>query len=155
MKHRPLWIILPILFCFHVASSHKQTVHQYIAHEGYSLLLKTRNLQAIPELSQHIGLVEQGAAGDSAWQMGFVTTGAWREDDEDVVFNYDILPGLNYALTSITHFWSADGGDYTKNSFRLQYNRDPLPPLIVYTPPYQNGFDKMMKFATGEQWVLN
>jgi hypothetical protein len=156
MKHTPLWLFLPLLFCFQAASSHKQAVHQYIAREGYALLLKTRNLASIPELSQFIGLVEQAAAGDSAWQKGFVTTGAWREDDEDVVFNYDILPGLNYALTSITHFWSADRGDAPKNSFRLQYdNPPPLPPLIVDTPPYENAFDKMMKFATGEQWVLN
>jgi hypothetical protein len=114
MHARSLWLLVLAPFCFQAASSHKQAVHQYIAHEGYSLLLKTRNLQDIPELSQFIGLVGQAAAGDSAWQMGYVTTGAWREDDEDVVFNYDILPGWNYALTSITHFWSADGGDYTK-----------------------------------------
>ena len=156
MKHTLLLLLVPVLLCSHIASSHRQGVHQYIAHEGYSLLLKTRNLRAIPELSQFIGLVEQSAAGDSAWQMGYVTTGAWREDDEDVVFNYDVLPGWNYALTSITHFWSADRGDFTKNSFRLQFDSPPpLPPVIVDTPPYQNAFDKMIKFATGEQWVLN
>jgi hypothetical protein len=156
MKHRLLCVVLPFLLCIQVASSHRQAVHQYIAHEGYSLLLKTRNLQAIPELSQFIGLVGQSAAGDSAWQMGFVTTGAWREDDEDVVFKYDVLPGWNYALTSITHFWSADRGDAPKNSFRLQYDSPPpLPPVIVDTPPYENAFDKMMKYATGQQWVLN
>ena len=97
------------------------------------------------------GLADPSFAGDSAWQKGCITTGAWREDDEDVVFHYDILPGLNYALTSITHFWDADQGDYTQNMFRLLIEQPyPIPPLSTDIGPYHNTFDKIMQFAHGE-----
>jgi hypothetical protein len=145
--------LLLILFSFQLAPAHKEPVHQYIAHEGYSLLLKTYG-NDIPHLSAFIGPVDPLAAGDSAWQKGFVTTGAWREDAEDVVYHYDILPGLNYALTSITHFWSADRGDNVDNMIRLQIEQPPLPPLSTDIGPFPNAFARMMKFADGG-WVLN
>ncbi len=135
------------------ASAHRQPVHQYIAREGY-LLLRTTYGQDIPALAGSLGTVDPSAAGDSAWQKGFVTTGAWREDDEDVVYHQDILPGWNYALTSITHFWSADRGDYTPNLIRLQKDQPPLPPLTADIGPFPTAFAKMMKFADGG-WVLN
>lgn len=141
-----------VLTCFQIGMAHKQPVHQYIAREGYELLRQAYG-RDIPQLSAFIGLADPSYAGDSAWQKGFITTGAWREDEEDVVYHYDILPGLNYALTSITHFWDADQGDYTKSMFRLVYDRPPLPPIIVDIGPYQNAFDKFMQFAHGG-WVL-
>jgi len=144
--------LLLALSSYQLASSHKQHVHQYIAREGYALLVKTYG-HDIPQLSALIGPADPSAAGDSAWQTGLVTTGAWREDEEDVVYHYDILPGLNYALTSITHFWSADRGDDANNIFRLQIERPPLPPLTTDIGPYPNAYAKMMKFAEGG-WVL-
>ena len=144
-------VLFALLFC-QTAAAHKEPVHQYIVREGYELLRTTYG-QEIPELSQSIGLADPSAVGDSAWQMGFVTTGAWREDAEDVVYHYDILLGLNYALTSITHFWSADRGDDAANMIRLQIEQPPLPPVSTDIGPYPNAFSKMMKFAEGG-WVL-
>ncbi len=136
------------------AMGHTQPVHQYIAREGYALLLKEYG-KDIPQLSAFIGLADPSYAGDSAWQKGYITTGAWREDDEDVVYHYDIFPGLNYPLTSITHFWPADNGDDTENKIRLQYDNPwPLPPTIVDIGPFPNAYSKLMKFAEGG-WVLN
>lgn len=147
-----LILVLTVL-SLQIAWSHKQTVHQYIVREAYSLLLKSYS-DGIPGLSNSIGMADQSFAGDSAWQKGFVTTGAWREDDEDVVYHYDILPGMNYALTSITHFWSADRGDFVDNMIRLQIERPPLPALSTDIGPFPSAFTKMMKFAGGG-WVLN
>jgi hypothetical protein len=103
-----------------------------------------------------VGGLEPFYAGDSAWQRPFVTTGAWREDEEDVVFhydNYEISPGLNYALVSITHFWDADQGDVVPNLFRLRIEQPPLPPLNIDIGPYENAFDKLIRLADGG-WVL-
>jgi hypothetical protein len=148
------FVVLLFIFASHDAFSHRQPVHQYVAREGYSLLLQ-RIGHDIPALTAGIGLADPSFAGDSAWQKGCITTGAWREDDEDVVYHYDILPGLNYALTSITHFWDADQGDYTQNIFRLMVEQPyPIPPLSTDIGPFHNTYDKIMQFAHGG-WVLD
>jgi hypothetical protein len=145
--------LLLMLLSSPIAWSHKQPVHQYLVREGYALLVKTYGTD-IPQLSRFIGSADQSAIGDSAWQQGYVTTGAWREDEEDVVYHYDILPGLNYALTSITHFWSADRGDGVDNMFRLRIEQPPLPPISTDIGPFPNAYAKLRKFAEGG-WVLN
>jgi hypothetical protein len=137
------------------AYAHRQHIHQYLSREAY-LLLRTAD-STILELPEHIGGLDQFYAADSAWQRPFVTTGAWREDEEDVVFGYDVYPSPvinNYALVSITHFWDADQGDLVKNMIRLQVDNPwPVPPLIVDIGPFENAYDKFMRFANGH-WVL-
>ena len=152
VMHLGATFLLILLSC-PVGWSHKQPVHQYLVREGYALLVKTYGTD-IPQLSRFIGSADQSAIGDSAWQQGYVTTGAWREDEEDVVYHYDILPGLNYALTSITHFWSADRGDGVDNMFRLRIEQPPLPPISTDIGPFPNAYAKLRKFAEGG-WVLN
>jgi hypothetical protein len=153
-RHARSYGLLLMLLCFtlQTAISHKQPVHQYVAREAYSLLLQKTG-HDIPPLSASIGFADPSFAGDSAWQKGCITTGAWREDDEDVVYHYDILPGMNYALTSISHFWDADQGDFETNMFRLVVERPPLPPVSTDIGPYPNAFGKMTKFAHGG-WVF-
>jgi hypothetical protein len=146
-------LLLMLLIFFHQgAFSHKQPVHQYIAREGYLLLLQSVG-HDIPSLSASIGLADPSFAGDSAWQKGYITAGAWREDEEDVVYRYDVLPGLVYPLSSITHFWDADQGDYTGNIFRLMVDNPPWPPVETDIGPFSNAFDKLMHSAHGG-WVL-
>jgi hypothetical protein len=145
--------LLLILLSSPFVWSHKQPVHQYLVREGYALLVKTYGTD-IPQLSRFMGSADQSAIGDSAWQRGYVTTGSWREDEEDVVYHYDILPGLNYALTSITHFWSADRGDGVDNMFRLRIEQPPLPPISTDIGPFPNAYAKLRKYAEGG-WVLN
>ncbi len=147
-----VWAGVVVLLSARIALAHKQPVHQYLVREGY-LLLRATYGQDIPGLAASLGPVDRAAAGDSAWQTGLVTGGAWREDEEDVIYHEDVLPGWNYALTSITHFWSADRGDYTENMIRLQKNQDPLPPIIIDIGPFPTTFAKMMKFADGG-WTL-
>jgi hypothetical protein len=137
------------------ASSHKQPVHQYIVHEGYLLLLQKYPQLGLTALAAHIGEADKSFAGDSAWQKPYVTTGAWREDEEDVIFRYDFygIAGIRYPLVSITHFWPADNGDFTKTPIRLEISRSPLPPLSVDLPPFENAYDKITRFRDGG-WVL-
>jgi hypothetical protein len=97
-------ILIPILLAlsFQVAIAHKQKVHQYIVREAYLLLMASAGGN-IRELPNHIGDYGSFYIADSAWQRAFVTTGAWREDDEDVIYHYDFWNGTNYALVS---WWS-------------------------------------------------
>jgi hypothetical protein len=146
---------LSVVLVAELAEAHKQHVHQYVAREAYLLLRSALGID-IPPLQDHVGGLEPFYAGDSAWQRPFVTTGAWREDEEDVIFHYDayeISPGLNYALVSITHFWDADQGDTAGNIFRLRVERPPLPPLEIDIGPYENACDKFLRYARGN-WVL-
>lgn len=43
--------------------------------------------------------------GTGPWQKGYIVTGAYREDEEDVVYGYP------FPYVSATHFWDADLGD--------------------------------------------
>ncbi|HSR17838.1 MAG TPA: hypothetical protein VLM39_07070, partial [Ignavibacteriaceae bacterium] len=145
-------ICLVILFLFiKTAFPHKQHVHQYIVKEAYELL--KIHFGEIKVFEEHIGGTEPFFAGDYAWQRGFVTTGAWREDEEDVVFNYDLLylpiPGINFVLVSITHFWDADEGDFNKNFFVIR--NEPFPDTIIGL--WENSYDKFLRYAHGN-WIL-
>lgn len=42
-----------------------------------------------------------------------ITTGSFREDEEDVVFHYTNPPGWPFGTfwTTNSHFWNADDGD--------------------------------------------
>jgi hypothetical protein len=155
LRFRPAGlIVIPVLLALscQLAIAHKQIVHQYIVREAYLLLMASAG-NNIRELPAHIGDYGSYYTADSAWQRAFITTGAWREDEEDPVYHYDIYNGLNYALVSITHFWDADQGDFTENMFRLRYQQPPLPPIIDDIGPYPNAYKKIRDYAYGG-WVL-
>jgi len=132
--------------------AHGQHVHQYIVKEAFELLLVTANLDII-EMQNHIGGLDPFYTGDYAWHRPFITTGAWREDEEDPIFNYDfvVIQGINIALVSITHFWDADNGDLNDNLFPIVL---PVPPYPSYNiGPYENAYYKLLKYKDGG-WVL-
>ena len=39
----------------------------------------------IPEIREHLGTMDPWYRGDRPWQRGFITTGAWREDEENTM----------------------------------------------------------------------
>lgn len=128
--------------------AHQQRVHQYVAKEAYELLLQERG--PIPQMHEHIGGLGESYYGSRAWQLPFITTGAWREDEEDVVFGYRISNLLNnYSLVSISHFWDADQGDLNGNLFRV----NPAPFIVFDIGPYENAYDKLLRYANGG-WIL-
>ena len=79
-----------------------QTVHQYIVVEAYKLL-KAQLGYDIPTLQAHIGTTE---IGSNSFNPGWlVVIGAYREDEEDIVFYH------KWPNKSSTHFWDPDRGD--------------------------------------------
>jgi len=127
--------------------AHAQHVHQYIVKEAYELL--RMQIGNVPEMDGHIGGLDSFYAGAYAWQLPYLTTGAWREDVEDPVFGYKLHNLLNnYSLVSISHFWDADQGDLNTNLFRV--NPIGIPFNIG---PYENSYDKLMRYVNGG-WIL-
>lgn len=141
-----------ILFGANIVFAHSQEVHQYIVTQAYQLLVNQWG-NIIPEMNNHIGGIGSEFYGDYAWQKPFISTGAWREDIEDPIFNYDfvVVPGVNIALVSITHFWDADDGDLNKNLFPIVLPFPPYPSVNI--GPYENAFDKLLRYSNGD-WVL-
>ena len=153
MKTMRCPILLVLLFVTQSVFPHTQRVHQFIVKEAYELLSHERG--NIPRMNDHIGGLGPAYYADHAWQLPFVTTGAWREDEEDVVFGYRLSNLLNnYSLVSISHFWDADMGDLTGNRFRV----NPFPGIVFdippsNLPPYENAYDKLLRYANGG-WIL-
>ncbi|NOS85276.1 MAG: T9SS type A sorting domain-containing protein [Ignavibacteria bacterium] len=62
-------------------------------------------------MESHLGGMEDNST--NPWQIGQITTGAFREDEEDVVFRH------GWPLQTNNHFWDAD--DRTNGDFSLTH----------------------------------
>ena len=129
------------LFSLSFIYGHEQHVHQYFTKEAYYLLRDYLNSD-IPVMLNHL---DSGPVGP-AWTNGTILAGAWREDEEDIVYGlYQFMPGDPVgALTSITHFWDADNGDFTENTFQVAWSF-----FTGSIGPYPNSYSKINKFAFG------
>ncbi|MBN8585179.1 MAG: T9SS type A sorting domain-containing protein [Ignavibacteria bacterium] len=105
-----LFIFLQFTFIY----SYDDDDHMYLTIEAYNLLKNQGHY--FPELGYRIG--DLNDFGDYKWQVGKITTGAFREDQEDVVFHYTkpwwmIGPEFPDIWNTNSHFWNADlGEDY-------------------------------------------
>ncbi len=112
---------------------HIQDIHKYITHQAWELVKAHYPGVHNSEMNRRIGDWQDGGLnGSGPWQKGKVVTGAFREDEEDVLYGYP------FPYTSATHFWDADHGD---NS--------------VFNPPphnrtYENAFRKLQSFWSGK-----
>jgi len=125
-----------IIFVFLVHGlgfSYGQDMHQYITKEAFKLLQKSFPGK-LNEMANKIGTTEtkSTATSDLTWGAGRIVSGAWIEDEYDVVYHYGIgsYPELSStftdnilhayvdvfqgdprkAFTFISHFWDADLG---------------------------------------------
>jgi len=113
-----------------------ENVHMYICMQALQLLKDKYPNFDYTKFDQHIG--DMTDEGTRAWQTTKITTGAYREDKEDVV--YDVRgPGNLYV--SNTHFWNAD--DRTNGDNTLTY--------LNSIGHYPNAYTKLNKFRDG-QW---
>jgi hypothetical protein len=148
-----LQVLCVVLLFASKSNAHKQHVHQYIAREAYLLLKSTLGGVDIPDMAAHLGPLEDPAyIGTRQWEKPYITTGAWREDAEDVVFGLRdfVDPFADGALISISHFWDADNGDESQNVFRYSWHG-----ITGEIGPYPNAFQKMKKYAIpNRSWIL-
>lgn len=134
-------LILLLLNTFILA--HEQHVHQYLTVEAYYLLKQFLGYD-IDEMLLHLN----DGPVSGKWTNGTIASGAWLEDEEDIVYHLRdfIEPFFDEALISITHFWDADEGDFTQNTFRV--NWEGLGgSLNADIGPYPNAYEKIMNFA--------
>lgn len=145
-------ITLFVLLYLNTSMAHQQHVHQYIVREAYELLINQLGF-IVPEMHNFVGGLGSDYYGSYAWHKPYLTAGAWREDMEDPIFNYDflIVQGVNIALVSISHFWDADSGDMNNNLFPIVLPYPPYPSVNI--GPYENAYDKFLRYAEGN-WVL-
>lgn len=112
---------------------HEQNIHKYITYQAWELV-KAQHPEVINSAMNHrIGHWQDGSInGTGPWQKGMVITGAYREDEEDVMYKH------SYPYTSATHFWDADLGDFST------FNPPP------YTYNYKNAYQKLQSYWTGK-----
>jgi hypothetical protein len=179
MRKKLILSVISILF-FLIGSievkAHKQWMHQYITREAFTLLEKSFPGQ-LQEMSQYVGNNET-ISEEWYWSKsvgaGKIVSGAWIEDEYDVVFHYglytkrpnfeqdipdwilDILDRDNRkAYTSITHFWNADHYNPHNDTFLHDTVTDAEFFWSYYCP---NAFTKMKKYQIGNynfRWVFN
>ncbi len=122
--------LIELLFAY-TLYAHDQHVHKYLAEQGY-YLLKMNLGYSIPSMENNLGIISEGA---------------FIEDNEDIVFHYKDYIAFDNALISISHFWDADNGDYTKNYFDVAWHE-----FTGRIGPYENAYTKLMAYANGG-WI--
>lgn len=137
-------LLITVMAIFVTSSSHSQhaehvqDVHKYITYQAWELVKSQYPGVVNSEMNRRIGHWQDGSInGTGPWQKGMVITGAFREDEEDVVYGYP------FPYTSATHFWDADLGD---NS--------------IFNPPphnrnYENAYRKLQSYWTGKDGNRN
>jgi hypothetical protein len=117
MKGIFIQITSVLLLCIASLSNgqdHTQTVHQHLAREGWRLLkLSNPSFYNCIEANYWIG--QSQTNGPWAFDQNRVVAGAWREDEEDVVWNY-----VCWGTATNSHFW------YSPNPDDPNYNEPPL-----------------------------
>lgn len=124
---------------------HEQTTHKYMTVVAYDVLKKF--MGNIPKISNQLGTMDNYYNGDYPFQRRHITTGAYREDEEDIVYGFDsyLLPGwqIDDWLVSITHFWDADNGDVPMNYIVATVTPGIPKPLGTF----HNAYQKIIKYA--------
>ncbi|MCP5063961.1 MAG: T9SS type A sorting domain-containing protein [Ignavibacteriae bacterium] len=78
-------------------------VHQPLTKDAYDLLRIQYPTISSSAMNNHVGISETSGP----WTSEKIVAGAYREDLEEIVYNYD----LSVLTETITHFWDADQGD--------------------------------------------
>jgi len=145
---------------------HQQSIHQYITREAFQLLIRSHPQLASSEMATYVGNNQTSTPYDRSWGAGKIVSGAWIEDEYDIVYHYGIgrnptfnqwtanayyslfSGGAREAFTSITHFWDADNGDNSTINIPNDLNRCPLEGGKI-----PNAYWKAMHYVNGN-WVV-
>ncbi|MCZ2268249.1 MAG: T9SS type A sorting domain-containing protein [Ignavibacteriales bacterium] len=161
-----VFVLLSVFLFQNLSFANRQHVHQRLVIEGYKLLKMWIGNNPISIMNNKIG--DYSNIGINPWEQGFLTTGAWREDVEDVVYNYslnnppliagftaNLSQALGWALgndnndgwISITHFWDADAGDEIATTMNgsLHFITD-----NAFQVTIPNAYQKMKHYASGD-----
>ncbi|MBN8571852.1 MAG: T9SS type A sorting domain-containing protein [Ignavibacteria bacterium] len=138
--------ILTFLFSVPLIS-HEQETHEYIVKEAWKLLKMAYPEYNNLEINNWIG-TDQHDGPWSTSNQGRVVAGSWREDDEDVIWDYacPVIPPFIYQYTN-THFWKVDDGPNHMNNIFANCLTG------LDCGDYPNAFQKITKYQQGG-WKL-
>jgi hypothetical protein len=133
---------------------HVQPAHQQLVREAWNLCKLYNPNYANVEMNSWIGTTETSGPWDFTNQAR-VVAGAWREDDEDVIWNYSCptIPPLLWQYTN-THFWKVENpnnpNQYTPytlsgNCYGFPWECGPVP---------GSAWDRLNKYINGG-WTLH
>lgn len=162
-------IMFLVIVLIGVSYCHSKETHQYITREAYNLLKLNLGMD-IPVLLNHLDTTFPANEG-GPYQLAYITRGAWREDEEDPVYNYflgnppelyeDYLGHItllselvnsilgNFLSSgvdpwlSISHFWNPDKGDIENSHIHA---KTPTDNFWVIVP---NSYQKLLHYANG------
>lgn len=85
-----------IITCFNLFA-HDQGMHQYITRQAFLLLQKSFPSQ-LSDMENYIGNNEvwSGSGSDGSFGALRIVSGAWLEDEYDVVYHYGLIRHPNY-----------------------------------------------------------
>ncbi|MCB0746858.1 MAG: T9SS type A sorting domain-containing protein [Ignavibacteriae bacterium] len=87
-------------------------VHQLLTRDAFELLIMQYPEIECSEMNNHLGYY---FSHQGPWTEGTITTGSYREDEEDIVYSNE-----GY-YTTINHFWRADWGDNSKWQYPVNF----------------------------------
>jgi hypothetical protein len=123
-----------------ISIAHEQHVHQYLSREAYLLLQSIYG--DIPVMVDHVGTTQQGSG---PWTSPYIVTGAYREDEEDVVYHEE---GLFGVYSSGTHFWIADNGENSDVTLKWTIEG------VYGQKTFPSAYTKIQRYAYGE-WDID
>lgn len=163
-----LKIVSLSLVLMEIVNAHEQSMHQHITREAFNLLQNSFPGQ-LTEMASYVGTNEvwSGGSADGSFGALRIVSGAWLEDEYDVVYHYGLgeIPNFNQqipvwyfeiggpffpyrdAFTSITHFWNADGG--ISEETHLSDDLWDGDHWTTWSFDCENAYQKMVKYVNG------
>ncbi len=140
-------VFLLLILATHSSVSHGQLTHQDIVKEAFKLLKYQKPQMYFSTMADYVGDSE---VGSGPWQTGKIVTGAYREDEEDVVYGHY---GPFGWFRTLTHFWNpteppeetGDGGNYSGDD-----NQE----WLYGGGNWENAFTKTKAFYYGEHYLI-
>lgn len=90
-------LVFSVIVMFSNLFAHKQPVHQHITREAFKLLKKSFPTQ-LTDMENFIGNSEIWSGGSTDGSFGAlkIVSGAWLEDEYDVVYGYGLTQNPDY-----------------------------------------------------------
>lgn len=151
-------LFLSFLLVTSISYPYDQLTHVYITHRAYELLVYYLG-HDIPELQSYLGT----QVGGYPFAAGNIVSGVWREDCEDIIYEYSkdnppTLTGFGGTIyqfvsswdggidpfVSSTHFWYSDDGDNVKSTINAGIRWAGINFVTSFT--VENAFQKLARF---------
>jgi hypothetical protein len=129
--------------------------HKYLTFEAWELVKQVHPEVIYSPMNSRVGSASEwntgNINGEKPWQVGKIITGAYREDEEDVIYGYNGIhwPWNNEGpYITATHFWDADDPNLDSRFY----------PSFT-TQGFENAFVKMTAYwngrkANGEPFII-